>query len=244
MKNAKWTKLMALSLALLMPLVALGETPFGAAALSEGKTYTVEEMLTYAIQDEYLARAEYKVIMDAYGEQRPFINIMKAEGVHVQRLLPLFTAYGVTVPEDTALEHTVKPDSLQAAYEAGVTAEVHNIAMYEAFLKQEDLPDDVRVVFDDDEAVALIHEAVQHLDQLRLAMADIVGAAVQMHVDEPAPVHVVKVVALAPVDDEVDIGVLPELGLARIPVLQALLDEFLLGGALLGLVGHLASPQP
>ena len=148
MKNVKWTKLMALSLALLMPLIALGETPFGAAALSEGKTYTVEEMLTYAIQDEYLARAEYKVIMDAYGEQRPFINIMKAEGVHVQRLLPLFTVYGVTVPEDTALGHTVKPDSLQAAYEAGVTAEVNNIAMYEAFLKQEDLPDDVRVVFE------------------------------------------------------------------------------------------------
>ena len=148
MKNAKWTKLMALSLALLMPLIALGETPFGAAALSEGKTYTVEEMLTYAIRDEYLARAEYKVIMDAYGEQRPFINIMKAEGGHVQLLLPLFTAYGVTVPEDTALEHTVKPDSLQAAYEAGVTAEVHNIAMYEAFLKQEDLPDDVRAVFE------------------------------------------------------------------------------------------------
>lgn len=148
MKNVKWTKLMALSLALLMPLVALGETPFGAAALSEGKTYTVEEMLTYAIQDEYLARAEYKVIMDAYGEQRPFINIMKAEGVHVQRLLPLFTAYGVTVPEDTAFEYTVKPDSLAAAYEAGVTAEVNNIAMYEAFLKQEDLPDDVRAVFE------------------------------------------------------------------------------------------------
>ena len=158
MKNVKWTKLMALSLALLMPLIALGETPFGAAALSEGKTYTVEEMLTYAIQDEYLAQAEYKVIMDAYGEQRPFINIMKAEGVHVQRLLPLFTAHGVTVPEDTALEHTVKPDSLQAAYEAGVTAEVHNIAMYEAFLKQEDLPDDVRAVFE-----ALMRASGNHL---------------------------------------------------------------------------------
>lgn len=158
MKNVKWTKLMALSLALLMPLIALGETPFGAAALSEGKTYTVEEMLTYAIQDEYLAQAEYKVIMDAFGEQRPFTNIMKAEGVHVQRLLPLFTAHEVTVPEDTALEHTVKPDSLQAAYAAGVTAEVHNIAMYEAFLKQIDLPDDVRAVFE-----ALMRASQNHL---------------------------------------------------------------------------------
>lgn len=158
MKNVKWTKLMALSLALLMPLIALGETPFGAAALSEGKTYTVEEMLTYSIQDEYLAQAEYKVIMDAFGEQRPFINIMKAEGGHIELLLPLFTAYQITVPEDTALEHTVKPDSLQAAYEAGVTAEVNNIAMYEAFLKQSDLPDDVWEVFE-----ALTRASENHL---------------------------------------------------------------------------------
>ena len=158
MKNVKWTKLMALSLALLMPLIALGETPFGAAALSEGKTYTVEEMLTYAIQDEYLAQAEYKVIMEAFGEQRPFANIMKAEGVHVQRLLPLFTAHGVTVPEDTALEHTVKPESLAAAYEAGVTAEVHNIAMYKTFLKQGNLPDDIRAVFE-----ALMRASGNHL---------------------------------------------------------------------------------
>lgn len=158
MKNGKWTKLLALSLVLVMPLIALGETGFGAAALSEGKTYTVEEMLTYAIQDEFLAQAEYKVIMDAYGVQRPFVNIMKAEGVHVQRLLPLFTAYSVPVPQDTALEHTVKPESLQAAYEAGVTAEVHNIAMYETFLKQDNLPDDVRGVFE-----ALMRASQSHL---------------------------------------------------------------------------------
>ena len=158
MKNKKWTKLLALSLVLVMPLIALGEIGFGAAALSEGKAYTVDEMLTYAIQDEFLAQAEYKVIMEAYGVQRPFANIMKAEGVHIQRLLPLFTAYSVPVPEDTALEHTVKPESLQAAYEAGVTAEVHNIAMYETFLKQDDLPDDIRGVFE-----ALMRASRNHL---------------------------------------------------------------------------------
>lgn len=158
MKNRKWTRLLALSLVLAMPLIALGETAFGAAALSEGKTYTVDEMLTYAIQDEFLAQAEYKVIMDAYGVQRPFVNIIKAEGTHIQRLLPLFAAHNVAVPQDTALEHTVKPDTLQAAYEAGVTAEVHNIAMYEAFLKQDNLPDDVRAVFE-----ALMRASQNHL---------------------------------------------------------------------------------
>ncbi len=158
MKNGKWKRLLAMSLVLVMPLIALGETAIGAAALNEGKTYTLDEMLTYAIQDEYLAQAEYKVIMEAYGEQRPFVNIMKAEGVHVQYLLPLFTAYNVSVPADTALEHTVKPDTIQAAYEAGVTAEVHNIAMYETFLKQDNLPDDVRAVFE-----ALMRASQNHL---------------------------------------------------------------------------------
>lgn len=158
MKSGKWTKLLVLSLILVMPLIALGETGFGAAALSEGKTYTVDDMLTYAIQDEFLAQAEYKVIMDAYGAQRPFVNIMKAEGAHVRRLLPLFSAFSVPVPQDTALEHTVKPESLQAAYEAGVTAEVHNIAMYESFLKQDNLPDDVRGVFE-----ALMRASQNHL---------------------------------------------------------------------------------
>lgn len=148
MKKTQWIPLLALVLTLAMPTFAMGEANFGAAALSGKSEYTLEEMLTYAIQDEYLAQAEYKTIMEAYGEQRPFTNIMQAEGQHISRLLPLFTAHNIKVPEDTALDHVVKPESLQAAYEAGVTAEVHNIAMYQAFLAQKDLPDDVRQVFE------------------------------------------------------------------------------------------------
>ncbi len=69
--------------------------------------------------------------------------------------------------------------------------------------------------------------AVQHLDQLGMAMADIVGAAVQVHVDQAATVHVEEQVAFAPVNDEIDLLVLPELGLVRIPELLRFLDEFL-----------------
>ena len=60
----------------------------------------------------------------------------------------MFAAYSIPVPQDTALEHTVKPVSPQAAYETGVTAEMHNTAMYETFLQQEGLPDDVRQIFE------------------------------------------------------------------------------------------------
>jgi hypothetical protein len=104
-------------------------------------------MLTYAIQDEYLAYAEYDKIIDAYGAQRPFINIIKAEEPHISALEPLFTEYGVTLPENTAADYAAVPATLAEAYQAGVDAEISNTAMYETFLEQDGLPDDVRAVF-------------------------------------------------------------------------------------------------
>ena len=68
MKRKNKAKLMALALTLAIPVLALGETAFGTAVLAEGKVFTLQEMLTYTIQDEYLAQAEYKVIMADYGQ--------------------------------------------------------------------------------------------------------------------------------------------------------------------------------
>ena len=42
-------------LALTLPVIGLAAEEYGAAAVTEGGTYTLEQMLTYAIQDEYLA---------------------------------------------------------------------------------------------------------------------------------------------------------------------------------------------
>ena len=36
-----------------LPALSLAETGYGSAAVTAGQTYTVEQMLTYAIQDEY-----------------------------------------------------------------------------------------------------------------------------------------------------------------------------------------------
>ncbi len=109
--------------------------------------YTLEEMLVYAIEDEYLAQAEYDAIMDEYGVQRPFSNIIKAEDTHIGLLTPLFAEYGIVIPQKDWNSFVSVPDSLEASYEIGVTAEEKNIAMYERFLK-EDLPDEVREVFE------------------------------------------------------------------------------------------------
>jgi len=115
--------------------------------VTETTTLTLEQMLVYAIQDEYLAQAEYNAIIAAYGEVRPFTNIVEAEQTHIDLLLTLFVAYGIEVPANTASDYVVLPDSLTSAIATGVDAETANIAMYQAFLAQGDLPDDVVSAF-------------------------------------------------------------------------------------------------
>jgi len=124
-----------------------GDSDYGAIGALENENWSIEAMLEYAIQDEYLARAEYEKIMAVYGEQRPFSNIMKAEETHIDLLIPLFATYEIDLPEDTANEHVVLPASVEEALNVGIQAEIDNIAMYEGFLKQ-DLPDDITNVFE------------------------------------------------------------------------------------------------
>jgi hypothetical protein len=122
------------------------EDGFGARGAFAEDQFELEDMLMYAIQDEYLARQEYESIMEEYGEQRPFSNIIKAEETHIEMLKELYETYGIEIPEDTAIDHVVVPESLDIAFELGVQAEIDNIAMYDKFLEQ-DIPDDVRTVF-------------------------------------------------------------------------------------------------
>ncbi|MFC1535147.1 DUF2202 domain-containing protein [Thermodesulfobacteriota bacterium] len=103
-------------------------------------------MLTYAVQDEYLARAEYELIIEKYGLSRPFSNIVRSEETHINMLIPLFEKYGFPVPENNASEHVVVPEDTKKALETGVRAEIENISMYKKFLEKE-LPNDVKLVF-------------------------------------------------------------------------------------------------
>ncbi len=88
--------------------------------------------------------------------------------------------------------------------------------------------------------VEMLHPLAHGGDHLRVAMAERIDAAVQMEVDQPAAVHVVEVVALAPVDHEVDALPLPFQRLAGVPVLDGLRDEIVLG---LAHLAHLSDPR-
>lgn len=139
-------------------LVMAEETPFGSSSALDDECLTLDKMLTYAIQDEYAAEAEYHKIIETYGTVRPYTNIVKAETQHIRKLTPLFEANGLALPVNDALNHIVLPTSLKESYTIGVDAEIKNIEMYDHFLK-EDLPEDVRTVFEALQAASEKHLA-------------------------------------------------------------------------------------
>ncbi|MGD9761855.1 MAG: hypothetical protein AB7U52_05475 [Candidatus Izemoplasmatales bacterium] len=145
------------------------------ALVEELSSYTVEEMLNYALLDEYMAKAEYEAIIETFGEIKPFTNIVLAEQTHIDLLLPLFEAYGFVLPENNAVESVVIPDSITSALATGVEAEEKNIAMYETFLAQDNLPEDVRAAFEYLVAASEHHLAAFSADRYSYVGADMMN---------------------------------------------------------------------
>ena len=97
-------------------------------------TEKLRSVLVEAINDEYKACALYRLVISKFGEIRPFINIVEAEGRHIQALLPLFEKYGIPIPEDDWESRIEPPASVLDACKAGVQAEIDNAEMYERLL--------------------------------------------------------------------------------------------------------------
>jgi len=119
---------------------------YGAKGALADPDLTINDMLMYAVQDEYLAHGEYAAIIAKFGSQKPYTNIMKSEETHLAYLKEVYLAYGLDFPADTSASHIVVPADLLEAAETGVQAEIDNIAMYELFLTY-DLPENVYEVF-------------------------------------------------------------------------------------------------
>jgi hypothetical protein len=130
----------ALTLMISVALAAAGAASgneaalYGFAASKADESLTIEDMLLYAAQDEYLARGEYVAIMNKFGVMRPFSNIMRAEENHLAWLKDAFAAFKLSFPVDGSGAYIQAPATLLDAYKAGVQAEIDNIAMYDRFL--------------------------------------------------------------------------------------------------------------
>ena len=73
--------------------------------------------------------------------------------------------------------------------------------------------------------VKVVQRRFQRGNQLWVTMPEIVGSAVQMQVNQAPTRHIVKVVTFAPVDHQIDAGILPELCLSGVPVFDCLVEQ-------------------
>lgn len=108
---------------------------YGNSAFKADKNLTIQDMLTYAIQYEYLERSQYQTIIAKFENIKPFSNIIKAEETHIKWIEDAFKKYKLSIPKDEAKKYIKIPDSLTKAYKFGVLAQIENIAMYERFLE-------------------------------------------------------------------------------------------------------------
>jgi hypothetical protein len=120
---------------------------YGAVGALSDTDLSISDMLMYAVQDEYLARGEYLAIMEKFGSQKPYSNIVRSEETHLAYLEEVYAAYDLEFPDDTSKDHLIIPLDLLEAAQTGVQAEIDNIAMYEKFMTY-DLPENIYNVFD------------------------------------------------------------------------------------------------
>ena len=107
---------------------------------------TLSSVLIEAINDEYKARATYRLVISTFGEIRPFINIVEAECRHIEALLPLFKKYSIAVPKDNWSSCIDPPVSIIDACRLGVEAEIENAKMYDRLLNSTKNYPDVQAV--------------------------------------------------------------------------------------------------
>lgn len=98
-------------------------------------TITEIRALYEALDDEYHALATYDQVIADFGVTAPFDHIREAEARHIEALSELFVRYGLRVPENPWPGKVERYPSLQAACEAGVTAEIANAEIYERLLR-------------------------------------------------------------------------------------------------------------
>jgi hypothetical protein len=121
-------------LAALCCALALGGAVAG-PAMAEPLGEEAQAAVLRALDDEYHAEAVYAATLAAFGEVRPFVNIIEAERQHQSALLAVLADYDIAAPTNPYLSGEKPlgdlPDSLQAVCEVGVAAEIENARLYD-----------------------------------------------------------------------------------------------------------------
>ncbi len=108
--------------------------PAATAPLSDEAEAALLEALT-GPEGEYAAYAVYTAVIERYGAVEPYVSIRDAEAAHIAALQRQLDLYGVDYPKTNPYLGKVEaPDDLVAFAQAGVDAEVANVAMYDRLL--------------------------------------------------------------------------------------------------------------
>jgi hypothetical protein len=86
-----------------------------------------------AIEEEYGAQALYEGVLAQFGDVSPFSMIARSEAQHAAALVNLAQKYGLAVPEYTGAVATAY-ESLEAACQAGLQAEIADAALYDKLM--------------------------------------------------------------------------------------------------------------
>ena len=96
------------------------------------------QALHMALDDEYHALAVYQSVIETFGEVDPFVEIAQSEQRHIEALINHFEKHGIPIPENPWLGEIPPFESVQAACQAGVEAEIANAALYDQLFSMVD----------------------------------------------------------------------------------------------------------
>ena len=112
----------------------------------EVETTELKSMLDILYQDEYNTKSTYEEIIDEFGPNILYNNLIQAEAQHMNALERIYARYDIQFPDVNARTPNL-PDNLLDTYTLGKEAEEANIALYDKYL-DEDLPEDIRFTFE------------------------------------------------------------------------------------------------
>lgn len=92
------------------------------------------QALKMALDDKFHAYETYISVIEKFGAQTPFTNIVEAEQRHQKALIALFETHEVPLIENRWVGAIEVPSTLEEAYVMGVNAEVATIQMYDMLL--------------------------------------------------------------------------------------------------------------
>lgn len=91
----------------------------------------LHQALRIALYDEYAARAFYAAVVQAFGPQPPFANIVQSEARLIEALSRLCGRYGVPRPLDPFPAETTVAPTWRANLERGVAGEIAKSRRYD-----------------------------------------------------------------------------------------------------------------